>query len=140
MNRVVVHSLNRQQGMSSMMWLLVISIAGFALMCAFKIIPPYAENIYVKDALISLTEKQEPLEDMTKSEIKQAILKYYSMNGVRTQGPKNIEVERNRKGLVVNVNYDVQVPLISNIDVLIKFENQLDSTRPTECCKPAKSQ
>lgn len=138
MTSQVIASSRQQQGMSSLVWLLVISVAGFALMCAFKIIPHYAENVYVKNALVSLTEKATPLEEMSKSEIRKELNKFYDMNGVRTEGPKNIEVDTTRKGVVININYDVQVPLISNIDVLIKFENQLDSAHPNDCCKPAK--
>ncbi len=109
---------------------------GFALLCAFKIIPLYAENRYISQALIFLSEKDVPLEDMSTGEIKKAMNNFYTINNVRSEGSRNIKVERTRKAVLVSVNYETRVPLVSNIDVVVSFENQLDSSRPGECCKP----
>ncbi len=131
-----MNNLHYQRGMSSLAWLLVLMTGGFALLCAFKIIPLYAENRYISQALIFLSEKDVPLEDMSTGEIKKAMNNFYTINNVRSEGSRNIKVERTRKAVLVSVNYETRVPLVSNIDVVVSFENQLDSSRPGECCKP----
>lgn len=128
-----------QRGMSSLSWLVVLAVAGFFMMCAFKIVPPYAENMYVVDALKSLGNGATPVAEMTKGEIRSQLQKNYMLNNVRAEGPQNIEFESTRNGMLINVNYEVRVNIYANADVVISFANQLDTSKPGECCKPVKS-
>lgn len=125
-----------QRGLSSLSWLLLIAVTGFFMMCAFKLIPHYAENIYIADGLKTLGQGEKPVADMSKREIKKTLDRFYMMNNVRSEGSKNLDLDRTKKGLLVNVNYEVRVPLFANVDVLLTFENQLDSSDPSACCKP----
>lgn len=130
-----------QRGLSPLGWLLVILLAGFALLCAFRIAPPYFDNIYVGDALKSLVELENPntgFDNVTNDDIRRQIENYFIINNVRGEVTKNIEIERTRRKFFVNINYEVRVPLIYNIDVVMTFANQFDSAQPEECCKPAK--
>ncbi len=128
-------SLRYQAGLSSIGWLLVIVLVGFGLLCSFKMIPAYVENRFIQEALRSLPTGDE-LTDMTKGEIKRSLSNFYTINNVRSAGSSQIEVERTQNKTLVNINYEVRVPLIYNIDVVMRFVNQLDSSRPDECCKP----
>lgn len=139
MNNQVV-SARSQSGMSSLSLMTILLVAGFFMMCAFKLVPAYAENMYVVDALKALGNGVKPVGEMNKGEIKSALQKHYMLNNVRSEGPNNIDVERTRDGLLVNINYEVRTVLIDaiNLDVVVRFENQLDSTDVDSCCKPTK--
>lgn len=139
MNNQVVRMCS-QSGMSSLSLMTILLLAGFFIMCAFKLVPAYAENMYVVDALKALGDGVKPVGEMNKSEIKSALQKHYMLNNVRSEGPNNIDVERTRDGLLVNINYEVRTVLIDaiNLDVAVRFENQLDSTDVDSCCKPTK--
>ena len=129
----------RQQGLSALGWLLVIMVAGFALLCAFRVAPPYFDNIYVKDALKSLIELENPstgFDNVTNEAIKKHLGNYFLINNVRGEATRAIEIERTRRKFLVNINYEVRVPLIYNIDVVMTFANQFDSAQPEACCKP----
>ncbi|MCW8196461.1 DUF4845 domain-containing protein [Proteobacteria bacterium 005FR1] len=128
-----------QRGLSSLGWLLVLLIAGFFMTLAFRMVPAYADNVYVTDALKSLREfesTERGYGGMTDSAIRSHLGKYFSINNVRGDATKNIKIERLSDKVLVNMDYEVRVPLFYNVDVVMKFRNQFDSLRPAECCKP----
>jgi len=129
--------IKHQRGMGMLQWALVIAIAGFFLLFAFKVVPLYAENRYVESALRSLENGGEKLEQLTDAEIKKKLNNFYTINNVRSEGPtKNIKVARESEKALVTVDYETRVPLFWNIDLVLSFQNHLDSTRPGQCCKP----
>jgi hypothetical protein len=130
-------SIKHQRGMGMLQWALVIAIAGFFMLFAFKVVPLYAENRYVESALRSLENGGEKLEQMTDAEITKKLNNFYMINNVRSEGPtKNIKIERESEKAVVTVDYETRVPFFWNIDLVLSFQNHLDSTRPGQCCKP----
>ena len=131
-------SIKRQRGLGMLQWALVLAIAGFFLLFAFKVIPLYAENRYVESALRSFETGGEKIEEMTDGEITKKLNNFYMINNVRSEGPtKNIKIERESEKALVTVDYETRVPLFWNIDLVLSFQNHLDSTRPGQCCKPA---
>lgn len=130
-------SIKHQRGMGMLQWLLVLAIAGFFLLFAFKVVPLYAENRYVESALRSVENSAEKLEQMTDAEIIKKLTNFYMINNVRSEGPtKNIKIERESEKVVITIDYETRVPFFWNIDLVLSFQNHLDSTRPGQCCKP----
>lgn len=133
-----IKSIKHQRGLGMLQWAFVIAIAGFFLLFAFKVIPLYAENRYVESALRSLVTGGEELEQMTDGEIKSKLSKFYTINNVRSIGPtESVKVKRESEKVLVTVDYETRAPLFWNIDLVVSFQNHLDSTRPDQCCKPA---
>ena len=129
-------TLKKQQGLGRLGWLVVLAVAGFFLLCAFKIIPLYAENRYIVSGLKALVEPGTKLEDMTTAEIKKKMGNFYMINNVRSKEAQNIVVDRAANRVVVKVDYEARVNLFYNLDVVVDFKNHLDSTAPHQCCKP----
>lgn len=133
-------TLKKQQGLGLLSWILVMIIAGFFLLCAFKIVPIYAENRYVVSGLKSLDDASAPLSEMSDMEIKRKMASFYMINNVRSEGPKNIEIQRDAKKIIVKIDYESRVTLFDNapffrtLDVVVVFKNHLDSSRPNQCC------
>lgn len=133
-------SLKKQRGLSSLGWLMVLIIVGFILTCAFKMGPAYADNLWIRDALRSLTELQtgdKSWDQITNSEIRSHLSRYFTVNNIRGDAAKQIEIDRRREKVLVNINYEVRTPLFYNVSVVMSFDNQFDSSRPDECCTPA---
>ena len=130
-------TIKSQRGLGMLQWALVIAVAGFFLLFAFKVVPLYAENRYVESALRSLETGGEKVQDMTDAEIKKKLGNFYMINNVRSEGPtKNIKIDRRSEDLLITVDYETRVPLFYNIDLVLSFQNHLDSSRPGQCCKP----
>src|SRR5690606_13719897 len=137
-------TLKKQQGLTLLAWILILIVAGFFLLCAFKIVPLYAENRYVISALRSLVEPGSSLEEMTDAEIKRKLTNFYTINNVRGTGPQNIVIKREAKKVLITIDYEARTtlfdnaPLLRTVDVVVTFQNHLDSTMPNQCGKPVK--
>lgn len=130
--------MKNQKGMSSLNLMLVLGVAGFFLLCAFKLIPVYSENQYIISALESLRDRDKKVDQMSPSEIHKHLQNFYTVNGVRSPGANNIVVEQERNRSIITIYYEVKVPLFYNISVVLDFKNYMDSTKPEECCSAPK--
>lgn len=129
---------SKQKGINTLLLLFVLSMAGFLLLCFFKLGPAYMDNQYVVEALESLAESHpDDLHLLTKTQINSELSKFYTINNVRGEITKSLEVERMRDKALISISYEVRVPLLANIDVVMNFDNVLDSSKPDECCKPS---
>lgn len=92
--------------------------------CGFQTRPLYLDNIFVKDALDSW-QKRDPM-DMTDSEIRRSVGDYLNINNARDIDLKQIEINRKKKRVTVNINYGERIPFMGNVDVVV-FNNRYDS-------------
>lgn len=129
-------TIKRQYGMSALGWLFLLIVFGITFTVIAKLMPFYAENQYVVEALRSVGETPEGVESLSNREIEQKIYSFYTVNGVRSEGATNIEIERQANKVLVMINYEARVPMFYNVDAVMKFNNVLDSKFPGECCKP----
>lgn len=126
-----------QRGYGLLEWLAILAAAGFFLLFAFRVVPLYAENRYVISALKSLEDGGTRLSEMTDAEIRKKLANFYMINNVRSEGPtKNLKIDRSNNKVLVMVDYETRVNLFANIDVVMVFQNHLDSTRTNMCCRP----
>lgn len=132
-----IKSIKHQRGLGILQWLVVIIVVVVIGKFAFTVVPIYAENMYVQSALKSLDNGAEKLENMTDAEIKKKLTNFYLINNVRSEGPtKNIKIEREAEKVLVTIDYETREEYVLNMDIIVSFQNHLDSTRPGQCCKP----
>lgn len=129
-------SLHKQSGLTLISWIFVLMILAFCGMFLFAVVPMFAENRYVEQALKSLVEPGERVNEMSDSEIRKRIQNFYLINNVRSEGPQNIVIDRKSKNLLITIDYEIRTNLFWNIDVVSSFQNHLDGEHPNLCCKP----
>lgn len=128
-----------QRGISTLGFVFLVLVGVAVLFTAFKVVPVYAENRYIVSALKSLDRNNNDLFTMSPSDIRSQLTKFYTVNNVRAEGRKNIDVDKRSSRVVVTIAYEERVPFIHNIDLVFTFNNQLDSSAPELCCKPLES-
>jgi hypothetical protein len=128
--------IKQQRGMGLINLVMVLLIASFCGIFAFRIVPMYAENRYVIAALKELVDPGASLEQMTDAEIKKKMTNFYMINNVRSAETQKFVIERSSNRTIVKVDYELRESLFANIDVVAKFVNHLDSAHPHECCTP----
>jgi hypothetical protein len=127
----------RQRGFSMLQWLVILVVAVFFMLFAFKIVPLYSENLYVVSALKSLQDSGTRLNDMSDMEIKRKLDNFYIINNVRSEGPtKSLKIDRSNNKVLVKIDYETRVNFMMNIDLVMVFKNHLDSENAEMCCKP----
>lgn len=129
---------NKQLGMNTLLLLFVLVSFGFFLTCFFKIGPAYLDNYYIVEALQSLAEDHpEDLKDLSRDTIRQELSKFYTINNVRGEAAKVLDIERKQDRTIITIAYETRVPFVANTDVVVKFNNVLDSSQPEKCCSPS---
>jgi competence protein ComGC len=140
-----IKSIRQQQGYGLIEWLLILLVVAFLFLVGFRVVPLYSENQFVVAGLKDLVKVDENLNDLTDAEIRKKMDNFYNINGVRSEGAQNIEIEREDNKVVAKIEYDAEVnlftdqPVIGTVKVVIPFRNHLDSEFPNDCCKPRKA-
>lgn len=118
---------------------LVLSL-GFFVYLAFTIVPPYVDNMFIQAALKDLGGSESDLTSMSKSEVRSKLRKYFQINNIRGEVTEQIKVQRKDGAMIVSVDYQKRLPLFSNAEVVLTFENHWNSKYPDQCCKPQVSE
>lgn len=125
-----------QRGITTLGFVFLILIGVFFVFTAFKVVPPYAENRYIVSALKSLARNNDDLFSLSATDIRTQLTKFYTVNNVRTEGRKNIDIDRRSSRVIITIAYETRVEFFHNIDLVFSFNNQLDSSAPEQCCTP----
>ncbi len=125
----------KQQGFLSYTQIALLFSLGIFVLIGVKVLPVYSEHVYVKDALRSLAQNNSDIAELSKSEIKGKLSKYMTVNAVGRDQAKSFSVNRVKDKLLISSEYEIRVPIIHNIDAVLSFKSQLDTSKPDECCK-----
>ena len=128
---------SRQKGAGMVAWLILIAIAGTIIFQIFKLVPHYMESLTVDGELRSLAETTEGLESLTNREIKQKLAAFYRVNNVSSEVEKGTTITRKDGDVIIDMEYEHRIPMLSNIDVVLSFKKHLNSKFPHKCCSPS---
>jgi hypothetical protein len=135
-------SVSRQSGFSLPSLLVLFLVLGFSLTVFLKLFPLYQDDLLVKEGFKTFVEAhKEDLGSMTKVEMSTHLSKFFTVNSVRGEAAdlKHLEVERLRDKVIFRYAYETRVPFVKNVDLIVWFKTELDSSNPEACCKPSES-
>ena len=131
----ITSSLQGQRGMSYWGWMMVVAVFGFILTCVSKMGPAYIDAYYVDEGLKKLAENPS-LRDMSRGQIKGELDRFFLINNVRGQPTNAVQIIRGADSMLVSVDYELRQPLFYNVDVVMKFNKQLNTAKVDQCCEP----
>ena len=117
-----MHNMKQQSGLSVLSISFGILITGLVVLLIFKIGPPYLEHYGVVSSLKSL-EKEAGISHKSNTELMTLLQKRLEINDVKRVNHKDVIIKKQARQTTVRVAYEVQVPLVSNVDLLITFDN-----------------
>ena len=119
-----MNSPSRLNGMSSLSMLVVLLVAVFFITCAVKLTPVYLAGWSVS-SVIDGAINDGKFNGKSPSEIRSVIVKYFSTNRVEAINAKDVKITRSDKNgkIEIDASYEQRVPLMYNIDVVIKFDD-----------------
>lgn len=129
----------KQLGMTYLGMLTLLLSVGTVIWVTFKVVPPYFNNRFVANALATLAEYENAdggLDGLSNTKIRRHLSDYFTVNNMRDESINSIEIDRERNKFVVKMNYEIREPFFGNIDLILTFNNEFDSSRPNECCEP----
>lgn len=118
---VAVNLPSRQTGLGALGWLIVLAIASFALTCFFKLGPVYLDYWQVKQALEEVLADPQ-VAAQPKDELLVTIGRNFDVNRIEVIRPNQLRITETREGRELDASYEKRVPLVHNIDVVVKFD------------------
>jgi hypothetical protein len=108
--------------MKSKLGLLIIGI--FIGLCAIKVGPIYMSGFtissIIEDLAIEAAEK-----GYDRRGINERLDKRFDINNVTAITPRNVSIDLSDDEVVLDANYEQRVPFVFNIDVVVRFENNI---------------
>ncbi len=114
-----------QQGFTMVSLAFFLVLLGFAVFTALKLLPVYTDAFAVKASVESL-ETERNVEYAGVLAVRNALLKRLGVNNVTAVGVDDISVTREDDTYQVEVFYEVRVPYMFNIDLVLTFENSAE--------------
>lgn len=116
------HRASRQQGMTLISFMVLFIMVGFYILLGLKMLPIYIEHYKVKTTLNNL--KTEPgLVEKSPREIMSLLQKRWDINSIdRIKVDNSLSVEKSGESIIIDLDYEVEQPIISNVSALVKFK------------------
>lgn len=116
---------NSQRGFTFWTLSFVLLVIGFVVFNVLKLMPVYTDEFAVETAVTSL--ESDRAESYTGAmSVKQALLKRLYMSNVTNVKSDDISVVREYQTYKVDVDYEVRLPYIKNINLLITFKHHAE--------------
>jgi len=96
-------------------------------MLALRLGPVYMENMHVH-SIVKGVLSQQRLIQMGGQAIQLELNKEFIVNHLNHVSAHNIFIQQLNQHIQVEVNYEVRVPMIGNIDMIIHFDNKFEAS------------
>ena len=124
-----LHKLNRKQaGMTMYEMMFMLIVAGFAATAAVKLIHHYIDNNVVKNAIddIKTSYSGTDMQEVKDNDIKSKLYKYFEVNMVDDVIAKSAKITRDKKSVILSIDYEIRTGFIGNVDLVMVFKNEVD--------------
>ncbi|MEA3410320.1 MAG: DUF4845 domain-containing protein [Pseudomonadota bacterium] len=113
-------SMQRQNGASFLLWLVLIGILGFGMVVGFKLFPVYL-NGYAVEKILTEVAQEAKGKGYNKKIIWKSISKRLDVNSISDVTYDNLSFKRETGNSTIGIDYEVRKHLFANIDAVIVF-------------------
>lgn len=117
-------NLKHQQGFSKIGLLMTFVILVCVLAFGLKVLPVYLDHNYVKNIAQELIDTGEAAE-LTQTQVRNQIANGLRVNNVHDFDLNSISSTRSNGNAAIEIKYEKRVPLVSNIDVIVSFDDRI---------------
>lgn len=115
-----------QSGLTLIGFIMILVLVVFFGFIGLKLFPIYQEYFSVRQAMAQV-QSQPGISSKSPNEIKENLFNRFYVSYVTSVKRTDVKVLR-KGGIKLHVKYEVQKPLIGNLDVVAKFEETVDLT------------
>ena len=110
----------QQRGMTALGMLIIAAMVGVFVLIGLRLVPAYLEAMRVQGQLTSLSE--DPMVDgKGPAEIRKMLTRRFGIDDVRSVKPEQIKIEKGNGMVVIDINYEVRMPVLGNVDAVTVF-------------------
>lgn len=111
-----------QNGSSLFSIVFTLLLIGFVAYTALKLFPVYMEDFSISSSLETL-EAESAKEYRGALSVREAVMRRFNVNNVSRVGKDDISITREGQSYYVDVDYEVTIPFIGNVSLLLKFSH-----------------
>ncbi len=120
------YSSRSQRGASALSIIVILGMAAVILTIAFKLYPAFYENWQI-ELVVDSFEDERGLDELSVNDIERNFQKRLTTNNVRDFKMKdNVEITMEDDTLYIDVDYEVRIPMYSNVDAIVSFQKSLE--------------
>lgn len=119
-----VVDLQRQRGFSKFGLLSTLMVLIAILTFVLKVLPVYIDHNFIRGVTESLMESGRG-STLTQAEIREEVASRLRVNNVRDFDLNDITMARESGAAVINIRYEKRIPLVSNIDLIVSFDDRI---------------
>ncbi|MGH8671811.1 MAG: DUF4845 domain-containing protein [Burkholderiales bacterium] len=112
--------MKKQKGMGILVIMVLLVVAGFAVLVALKLIPVYMENMQLRQVFASLSQDPD-LASMTVPQVRSTFERHADVDNIKVVTARDLEISKGGGGTTVSVKYSVKVPLVANVSLVVDF-------------------
>lgn len=116
---------NRQQGVTTIGFILMAAVAVLILFGGLRIFPMYMENMKIVKILEDVSSQQQGSKTSV-AKIRTAIGKRLNIEAVSTLKTKDFIVKKTRTGYTIRAQYDASAPYFGNLYLVAKFDDLVE--------------
>lgn len=113
---------SRQTGLGMIQWAAIIGVVGLLGLCAFRLVPVYLDHMTIRQ-VVKNAANDPASREMSANEIRKSMQGAFLTNRIDTIKLNDIKFTTDRSMIIMDASYEVRVPLVYNIDAVVKFEN-----------------
>ena len=127
-------SSKRQQGLTMWETSIYVFVFLFIVTIALKIGPLYVDDMNVSKAIdgVHADLMGKDIYEVTNSDIKGRISKYFQVSMVPDERLKDVKVDRTGGKVILKLDYDARVPFMGNVDIIVHFPHEVDLAEPVK--------
>jgi Tfp pilus assembly major pilin PilA len=129
MGELIMKTRSSQQGMSLLSWMVVIFVVSILVTVVVKLVPVYMDSLTVK-SIVEDVASQQKLNSNSTREIRKALESQFMVNRVEAITAKDVKIIKEKGKIFLNANYEKRVPVMYNVDAVVKFENLVFEVTP----------
>lgn len=115
----------RQQGLTFIGYLIILSIIGFFVLIALKLTPVYLEYFRVKRQVESLVDES-GLKEKSGIEVRKLLKRRFGVDDIENIPEDQIKLEKKESEMKIQITWARQVHMMGNVDALVSFEIKRD--------------
>lgn len=129
-----MNSIRRQHGITLWETCTYIFVFLFIVTIALKIGPLYIDDMNVSKAIEGVHSDLmgKDIYEVTNSDIKGRIGKYFEVSMVNDERLKDIVIDRTGGKVILRLDYDVRTSFMGNVDILVHFPHEVDLAEPVK--------
>jgi len=114
-----------QQGITVFGVAFTMFLIGFVTFTTLKLFPAYMQNFNIRSSLQGM-EGDKSREYLGAIAVRDTVLKRLDINNVTQVDKEDISVSRDGEYYYIDIDYEVKIPFISNVSLLLDFKNHAE--------------